>query len=174
MIGSLNNAWRDAPTIVIMAWCCGVLIKYLGWVLGGSCIGQASVASAVRFTCGVRTAVPYLSVPDGRIGRCHRDDREWGAIPESELSGHLGKPESTWLVVHKRRRIHRDGSETDRTNHSATRQGDVARHPERSKGETEAPASETLMPLKGGKGLTQGEKGPAKSVMAPFSPPRNQ
>ena len=100
MIGSLNNAWRDAPTIVIMAWCCGVLIKYLGWVLGGSCIGQASVASAVRFTCGVRTAVPIFLSPMAGIRQCDCDDREWGAIPESELSGHLGKPESTWLVVH--------------------------------------------------------------------------
>jgi len=42
----------------------------------------------------------YLSVPDGRIRQCDCDGREWGAIPESEVSGHLGKPESTWLIVH--------------------------------------------------------------------------
>lgn len=38
-------------------------------------------------------------VPDGHTVRCGCDDREWGAIPESEASGHTGIPESTWLML---------------------------------------------------------------------------
>jgi len=30
---------------------------------------------------------------------CECEDREWGAIPESEVSGHTGPPESTWLML---------------------------------------------------------------------------
>ncbi|KKM70819.1 hypothetical protein LCGC14_1436930 [marine sediment metagenome] len=38
-------------------------------------------------------------VHDGHTVTCECDDREWGAIPESEASGHEGIPESTWLML---------------------------------------------------------------------------
>ncbi|MDD4965211.1 MAG: restriction endonuclease [Gallionella sp.] len=40
-----------------------------------------------------------FSIPDGHTVMCGCDDREWGAIPESESSGHIDLPESTWLIV---------------------------------------------------------------------------
>jgi len=40
-----------------------------------------------------------LPIPDGHTVNCGCDDRQWGAIPESEASGHLGPPESTWLML---------------------------------------------------------------------------
>jgi hypothetical protein len=40
-----------------------------------------------------------LPIPDGYTISCGCDDREWGAIPESEKSGHRGTPESTWLML---------------------------------------------------------------------------
>lgn len=41
----------------------------------------------------------YLSVADGQIVKCDCDDREWGSIPESKISGHMGTPNSTWLML---------------------------------------------------------------------------
>lgn len=38
-------------------------------------------------------------IPDGQTVMCGCEDREWGAIPESEASGHNGIPESTWLML---------------------------------------------------------------------------
>jgi hypothetical protein len=38
-------------------------------------------------------------IPDGRTVNCGCYDREWGAIPESQASGHVGVPESTWLML---------------------------------------------------------------------------
>ena len=38
-------------------------------------------------------------IPDGHTVRCDCGDRQWGAIPESEASGHTGTPESTWLIL---------------------------------------------------------------------------
>lgn len=38
-------------------------------------------------------------IPDGHTVACGCDDREWGAIPESDASGHTGTPESTWLML---------------------------------------------------------------------------
>lgn len=40
-----------------------------------------------------------FSIPDGHTVKCGCDDREWGAIPESASSGHVGLPESTWLML---------------------------------------------------------------------------
>lgn len=41
----------------------------------------------------------FIWVPDGRIAKCQCDDREWGSIPESQASGHVGNPQSTWLML---------------------------------------------------------------------------
>jgi hypothetical protein len=38
-------------------------------------------------------------IPDGQTITCACDDRKWGSIPESKMSGHAGTPESTWLML---------------------------------------------------------------------------
>ena len=40
-----------------------------------------------------------VNITDGRIARCGCEDREWGSIPESRVSGHTGIPNSTWLML---------------------------------------------------------------------------
>jgi len=40
-----------------------------------------------------------FSVQDGQTIPCGCEEVEWGAIPESEASGHEGVPESTWLMI---------------------------------------------------------------------------
>lgn len=44
--------------------------------------------------------------PDGDTVTCGCDDREWGAIPESEASGHTGVPESIWLMLKLNEEFH--------------------------------------------------------------------
>jgi hypothetical protein len=66
-----------------------------GWFIyrTGKC-SRCSVFHAWCSDCGA-----FLAIPDGRVRRCSCEDREWGAIPESELSGHPGQGQSTWLMI---------------------------------------------------------------------------
>ena len=67
----------------------------LGWLMYkyGKCIRCHTFHVLCR-DCGAE-----FPIPDGHTLMCECDDREWGAIPESEASGHTGVPESTWLMV---------------------------------------------------------------------------
>lgn len=66
-----------------------------GWLMyrTGKCCGCGSF----HVWCG--DCGSFFAIPDGRLRQCDCDDRAWGAIPESERSGHQGVPESTWLLV---------------------------------------------------------------------------
>lgn len=66
-----------------------------GWLMYkyGKCI-RCHTFHVLCQDCGTT-----LAVPDGRTVECGCEDREWGAIPESQASGHTGPPESTWLML---------------------------------------------------------------------------
>jgi hypothetical protein len=40
-----------------------------------------------------------FAVPDNHQVRCGCPDREWASVPESPASGHVGTPESIWLMM---------------------------------------------------------------------------
>jgi Restriction endonuclease len=66
-----------------------------GWLMYryGKCIRCHAFHVLCR-DCGTE-----FSIPDGHTVMCECEDREWGAIPESEASDHTGTPESTWLML---------------------------------------------------------------------------
>jgi hypothetical protein len=66
-----------------------------GWLMYkyGKCISCHTFHVLCR-DCGTE-----FSIPDGYTIMCECEDREWGAIPESEASGHTATPESTWLML---------------------------------------------------------------------------
>lgn len=66
-----------------------------GWLMYkyGKCV-RCHTFHVLCQDCGTE-----FSVPDGHTVNCRCDDREWGAIPESDASGHKGEPESTWLML---------------------------------------------------------------------------
>lgn len=40
-----------------------------------------------------------FAIPDSMVVTCDCDNREWASVPESATSGHVGKPESIWLMM---------------------------------------------------------------------------
>jgi Restriction endonuclease len=66
-----------------------------GWLMYkyGKCV-RCQTFHVLCQDCGAE-----FPIPDGQTANCDCDDREWGAIPESDASGHNGKPESTWLML---------------------------------------------------------------------------
>ncbi|WP_018293451.1 restriction endonuclease [Mariprofundus ferrooxydans] len=66
-----------------------------GWLMYkyGKCI-RCHTFHVLCQDCG-----SVFPIPDGSTVTCGCDDKEWGAIPESETSGHTGTPESTWLML---------------------------------------------------------------------------
>jgi len=40
-----------------------------------------------------------VSIEDGKAVTCGCDAREWASVPESLESGHVGQPESIWLMM---------------------------------------------------------------------------
>ncbi len=44
--------------------------------------------------CGVR-----FIVPNEHVVKCDCEEREWASVPESPESGHVGEPQSIWLMV---------------------------------------------------------------------------
>jgi hypothetical protein len=44
-----------------------------------------------------------FAVGDGTVVTCGCDGREWASVPESPESGHVGQPESVWLMMQEGR-----------------------------------------------------------------------
>lgn len=66
-----------------------------GWLMYR--YGKCTVCHAFHVLC--RDCGTEFAVPDGLTCACDCGNREWGAIPESEASGHQAEPESTWLML---------------------------------------------------------------------------
>jgi hypothetical protein len=66
-----------------------------GWVLVqiGKCDGCHSI-HVWCWDCGMKFAVE-----DATVVRCGCESREWASVPESRESGHIGEPESIWLMM---------------------------------------------------------------------------
>jgi len=66
-----------------------------GWLMYkyGKCV-RCQTFHVLCQDCGCE-----FPVSDGQTMSCDCGDREWGAIPESEASGHEGSAESTWLML---------------------------------------------------------------------------
>jgi hypothetical protein len=66
-----------------------------GWLMYkyGKCV-RCHTFHVLCQDCG--SAFP---IPDGHTVKCDCEDREWGAIPESEASDNTATPESTWLML---------------------------------------------------------------------------
>lgn len=66
-----------------------------GWIMIR--IGKCDGCHAFHvwcWDCGEKFAVE-----DAKVVRCGCESREWASVPESPESGHLGEPESIWLMM---------------------------------------------------------------------------
>lgn len=87
---SINNCGKE------LLWSIPKIDAYgPGWLMYkyGKCL-KCHTFHILCLDCGAE-----LPIKDGHIVNCDCEDREWGAIPESKKSGHIGKPESTWLML---------------------------------------------------------------------------
>src|SRR5438046_7835216 len=84
--GSFATSLTDAPRLA-------------GWILIqiGKCDGCHSF-HVWCWDCGKKFAVE-----DATVVQCGCESREWASVPESQESGHVGEPESIWLMMREDR-----------------------------------------------------------------------
>ena len=66
-----------------------------GWLMYRT--GKCSSCGSFHVWCG--DCGSEFAIRDGRIKKCGCEEIAWGAIPESDASGHKGEPNSTWLML---------------------------------------------------------------------------